>query len=98
VLLLEGVFLLRPTLQPYWDDSLFVQAGFDVTLRRAMQRDLYLFGTAEKTGHRYRTRYIPGQQLYLSQVRPEGLADVIVHNDDPTQPSLTWKARGPQGG
>jgi uridine kinase len=36
----------------------------------------------------YRTRYIPGEQLYLQAVRPHTHADVILDNRDLTHPVL----------
>jgi hypothetical protein len=37
---------------------------------------------------RYEERYVPGQQVYLSEVDPEQHADVIVINDDVAFPSM----------
>ncbi len=68
-----------------------------MTLQRAMRRDLYLFGTPEKTAQRYRKRYIPGQRLCLSQVVPDRQADVMVHNDDSVRAHLNWAAPGRDG-
>jgi len=39
VLILDGVFLLRPELRDYFDFSVLVRAGFDVTMKRAEVRD-----------------------------------------------------------
>jgi uridine kinase len=86
VLVLDGVFLLRPELRGHFDFSVFVRADFAVTMRRAEERDLELLGGVDEVRRRYRERYIPGQQLYLHQVRPERWASVIVDNNDPTDP------------
>ena len=88
VLLFDGVFLHRPELRDFWDFSVFVRAGFDVTVKRAEERDRELFGSAENVRARYERRYVPGQQLYLSEVRPERLATVVVDNDDPVDPEI----------
>jgi hypothetical protein len=37
---------------------------------------------------RYRSRYIPGQELYFAVARPAESADLVVENDDPEQPRL----------
>jgi uridine kinase len=42
VLLFDGVFLLRPDLIEYWDFTIFVEADFDTTVRRAERRDAAL--------------------------------------------------------
>ena len=92
MLLFDGVFLLRPETINYWDYTVFVDAPFEVTLRRAMVRDLKAFGSAEELNRRYRSRYIPGQQLYLSECRPTERAEVVINNNDPDEPSATFRS------
>lgn len=88
ILLFDGVFLLRPELREYWDISIFVHADFEITLARAQQRDLALFGSAEQVRQRYEARYIPGQRLYLAESEPTRRATLVVDNNDPENPSL----------
>jgi uridine kinase len=91
VLLFDGVFLLRPELAGGWDFSVFVDCRFDVTLARAIVRDLPLFGSEEVVRERYLLRYIPGESLYLDRHRPHERADVVVTNDDPARATLAWR-------
>ena len=86
VLLLDGVFLLRPELIGRWDLSIFVSAAFEQTLDRARTRDLARLGSAAEVERRFRTRYIPAQKLYFATARPADHADIIVHNDEPRRP------------
>ncbi len=95
VLLFDGVFLLRPELRGHWDFSVFVAAGFAVTMARAASRDLELFGDLETLRRRYQERYVPAQQLYLAESRPEEHASVVVDNDDPAHPRLRPAAAKP---
>ena len=88
ILILDGVFLLRNELRDDFDFSIFVRAGFDVTLARAEVRDIDLFGSVENIRQRYVERYIPGQRLYLESVRPETHASVVVDNNDPLRPEI----------
>jgi uridine kinase len=37
---------------------------------------------------RYERRYLPGQRLYRVIAEPELAADVVIDNDDPTQPRV----------
>jgi uridine kinase len=90
ILLFDGVFLLRPELKSWWDFSVFVDAGFDTTLRRALSRDIGLFGSREGVRRRYETRYIPGETIYLEFARPRRVADAVFENDDPKRPRLLW--------
>ena len=92
VLLFDGVFLLRPELRKYWDFSIFLRADFEVTMKRAEERDLELYGSVAKVRLRYEQRYVPGQRLYLSEVQPEGRASVVIDNNDLTQPFIALGA------
>ncbi|MEO7001630.1 MAG: hypothetical protein ABI068_07490, partial [Ktedonobacterales bacterium] len=47
VLVMDGVFLLRPELYDFWEYRIWVDIPFDVMLERAMQRDTSLLGSAE---------------------------------------------------
>jgi uridine kinase len=91
VLLLDGVFLLRPELIAQWDLSIFVSVAFEQVLDRARVRDLARLGSAAEVERRFRTRYIPAQKLYFAAARPADHADIIVHNDDARRP--TWEIR-----
>lgn len=91
VLLLDGVFLLRPELIGWWDLSVFVSAAFERSLDRARIRDLTRLGSAAEVERRFRTRYIPAQKLYFATARPADHADIIVHNDEPQHPA--WEVR-----
>ncbi len=86
MLLLDGVFLLRPELIGRWDLSIFVSVAFERTLDRARIRDLARLGSTADVERRFRTRYIPAQKLYFATARPADHADIIVHNDDPGGP------------
>jgi uridine kinase len=88
VLVFDGVFLLRPQLNDAWDLRVFLEVGFQETLRRAVQRDRALFGSAQATRERYQQRYIPGQRHYLASVQPQRIADVVIDNHDPATPKL----------
>ena len=95
ILLCDGVFLLRPELMDDWDYSIFVAVDFDVSVARALARDL-----TDKAGpdeiqalrQLYARRYVPGQKIYLRQVRPVEKATVILMNNDCEFPSLGARA------
>lgn len=88
VLLFDGVFLLRPELFDRWDLRIFVSTAFAQTVNRAVTREQSPAAVVER---RWRERYLPSQQLYLSTVRPSENADIVVHNDDLQQPA--WEIR-----
>lgn len=84
ILLVDGVFLLRPELRQYWDLSIYLHISPDETLRRALTRDVELFGGS--IHERYIRRYLPGQALYRAVADPLAHADVVIDNNDPQHP------------
>ena len=88
VLIVDGVFLLRPELARYWDLTVYLRVSQETTLRRALTRDLELFGSREEVRRRYRGRYLPGQALYRAEAAPEDHAHIIIGNDDPANPAV----------
>jgi uridine kinase len=93
ILLLDGVFLFRPELLPYWDVRIYLDISFETSLTRALGRDGDLFGEPSQINQRYRDRYIPGQQIYLRQVDPASKADIVIDNNDPDRPNIVRMER-----
>jgi uridine kinase len=86
ILVVDGIFLLRPELNDLWNFRIFVEVQLEEALRRGLGRD------GADREHLYRARYLPGQRIYLETVRPRELADVIVDNNDPGSPTVTLVA------
>lgn len=85
VLVFDGVFSLRPELRGYWDLSIYLSITEDESLKRGIERNP---GGKEELSRRYRTRYIPGQHLYKEEARPEEYADIVLDNNDPSNPEI----------
>lgn len=88
ILLMEGVFLLRPELIGYWDYSIFLHVDFEQVISRAKIRDQYLFGSEEEIESRYRSKYIPGQQIYLRESNAHSNANMVIDNNDYNSPRI----------
>lgn len=88
LLLFDGVFLQREELRGYWDYAIYLHVSPAETLRRALVRDLALFGSAEEVKRRYTCRYLPGQDLYRRCDDPVGRADVVLDMTDPSRPVM----------
>jgi uridine kinase len=86
VLVFDGTFLQRPEINQYWDLRIFLQVPFDEVLLRAKVRDRKILG--DELEDKYKTRYIPGQKLYLNSVHPEQTADIVVDNTDVNNPKI----------
>lgn len=89
VLLFDGVFLFRPELNDVWDFRIFVDLDVEEAMRRGSGRDQAWMGSLEIAQLRYRLRYVPGEQIYVRDIRPKQHADVIFDNRDPANPGLT---------
>lgn len=89
VLIADGAFLQRPELDDLWELRIYVHVSFETVLRRGIERDKQWMPSAAAAEYRYRTRYIPGEQLYVAQVRPAERAQLLVNNEDPAGPILT---------
>jgi uridine kinase len=88
ILLFDGVFLLRPELVDVWDFRVFLTVASQEVIRRGRIRDAELYGSPDVAERRYRARYLPAQRHYRRTVRPGELADVVLENDDPSQPGV----------
>jgi uridine kinase len=91
VLLVDGVFLLRPELRRWWTLGVYLHVPEEVTLARAVERDLPVLGSVAAVEERYRRRYLPAQALYRAEARPTDVAHVVVDTSDPAAPAvLRW--------
>jgi len=84
VLVFDGIFLHRPELQGYWDYSIFLQVGFDVSIPRGAQRG---YGEPDPSAASNR-RYVEGQTLYLQQCRPIDHASAVINNENLDAPRI----------
>ncbi|MCL3860913.1 uridine kinase [Actinotalea sp. K2] len=87
-MLVDGVFLLRPELRHHWDLAIYLHVPEEVTIDRALRRDVAVFGDERSVLLRYRTKYLPGQALYRSVAAPLDAAHLVVDNSTPTAPRI----------
>jgi uridine kinase len=97
VLLFDGVFLRRPELDGQWDVTVWVDAPFEITVERAVARDVGRGGDAESTRAKYEQRYVPGQRLYMRQCRPKERAGIVFDNSDLERPTMRLRSRRSRG-
>ena len=91
IVIMEGIFLLRPELADYWDLKVLLDVDFETTLKRvqAREQDQEHLGDADAIVQKYKDRYIPGQQLYFQEAQPRQQADIIINNSDFENPEIT---------
>jgi uridine kinase len=84
ILLFDGIFLHRPELLTYWDFSIFLDASFTATVRRAAQRD----GGSPEPDAPENLRYVEGQKLYMQRCDPKRVAALVINNENLASPYL----------
>lgn len=80
VIVLEGIFLLKPAFRPHYDLSVWIDCSFETALERALARGQEGL-SRDETIRAYRTIYFPAEELHLRRDDPGAAADVIVNND-----------------
>lgn len=92
VLLIDGVFLLRPQLRDWWTLAVYLHVSEQESIDRAHRRDLALFGSEAAVAERYERRYLPGQALYRAEAAPHDAAHIVIDNEDPASPLIVkWE-------
>jgi uridine kinase len=87
VLIVDGVFALRPELRRHWDLSVWVDIEPELSVRRGIDRDSAREGTiAAELLHR--DRYDAAETIYVAEVNPLSDADVVVDNTDFDNPRI----------
>lgn len=82
VLIVDGIFLLRPELRGLWNWSLWLEVPFAVSYARMALRD----GSDPDPDAPANARYRGGQELYRREARPSAAASAIVDNSDLAHP------------
>lgn len=84
VVIVEGTFLHRDGLAPFWDFSIFLDVGFGEAARRIRSRS----APAGTIDDRLLARYTGAQRIYFSAARPWERASIVVDNTLPDRPNI----------
>lgn len=80
VLMIEGVFIQRPLLRPYFDFVLFLDVPKEKRLQRVLHRDTYI-GNRSDIKEKYERRYFPAEEKYVAECSPHSKADYVVKHE-----------------
>lgn len=86
VLIVDGVFAFRPEINAYWDFRIWLWVDAELSVRRGAARDHDWAGTEAESLHR--TRYLAAEQLYLREVDPLPMTDVVIDNAEFARPRI----------
>jgi uridine kinase len=84
VLIVDGVFAFRPEINAHWDFRVWLEIDPQQSIRRGAARDQDWAGSEAEAVHR--DRYLPAEELYLAEVDPLRLVDVVIDNRDLARP------------
>jgi uridine kinase len=84
ILVFDGIFLHRPDLRSYWDFSVFLEVGFDISIPRCAQRG---DGSPEPRSSENR-RYVEGQKIYIRECDPKKYATLTINNENLESPYI----------
>ncbi|MGH3481985.1 MAG: uridine kinase [Nocardioidaceae bacterium] len=84
VLIVDGVFAFRPEINAHWDFRVWLEIDPQQSVRRGAARDQDWAGSEAEAVHR--DRYLPAEELYLAEVDPLRLVDVVIDNRDFVRP------------
>ena len=80
VVLLEGIYLLRPEFRPRYDVAIWIDCTFETAIERAVARGQEGL-SPEETVRAFRTIYLPAQEIHFARDHPQAAADIVIVND-----------------
>jgi uridine kinase len=88
ILIVDGTFLFKQDLCNLYDFKIFVNTDFELARKRGAKREERAFGSYEKAEEMFIKRYHAASKLYLEQHSPQLNADVVIKNNDLSNPDF----------
>jgi uridine kinase len=87
VLIVDSVFAFRPEYNDLWEYRIWLEVAAEVALQRGIARDAAAEGVDGAT-RVHRDRYHVAESLYVAEVGPIALADIVIDNEDFARPRI----------
>ena len=87
VLIVDSVFACRPEYDQYWDYRVWLSIDPALSLERGVARDTDLEGR-EEAERLHRDRYHRAETIYIAEVNPVAVADMVIDNTDFSAPTI----------
>jgi uridine kinase len=84
----DSVSALRPEYNDCWEYRIWLDVDADLALSRGIVRDAAMEGAGEAI-RLHRDRYHVAEMIYLAEVQPQTLADLIIDNRDFARPRIS---------
>jgi uridine kinase len=88
VLVVDGVFALRPQYNDAWDFRIFLEVDLELSIERGATRDAETEGDRDAAERLHRDRYAAAERIYVAEVGPASVADVVIDNRDFREPRV----------
>jgi uridine kinase len=85
VLIVDGVFAFRPEINDYWDLRIWLDVPEGLSVKRGTERDRH---HSRPTADPTHERYLMSERIYIREVGPSSLADLVIDNSVFTSPRL----------
>ncbi len=82
VIITDGAYLFKSTYAEHWDLKIYLKVDFEVAMDRGVARDTELLGDSKNAEMKYRNRYHKASKIYIKEVGPESVADLVFDNTD----------------
>jgi uridine kinase len=86
VLIVDGVFAFRPEIDDHWDLRIWLHVNPQTSVQRGTERDRGWAGSAAEAVHR--DRYLVAERLYMDDVDPVRVVDVVIDNSTFDRPAI----------
>lgn len=86
VLIVDGVFAFRPEISMHWDVRIWLHIEPELSVRRGTRRDQAWAGAEAEAVHR--DRYLVAERLYIDEVDPIRLVDLVIDNSTFDRPRI----------
>jgi uridine kinase len=93
ILIVDSVFAFRPEYNDCWEYRIWLEVDPDVALHRGVSRDTAAEGLEDAT-RVHRDRYGVAERIYVAEVNPRALADIVIDNTDLKRPRILSAGRG----
>ncbi len=87
VLIVDSVFAMRPEYIEFWDFTIWLDVNADVSFERGVRRDAAMEGSASAE-RLHRDRYRAAEEIYVAEVDPMSMVDVVIDNTHFSQPRI----------
>jgi len=92
ILIVDSVFAFRPEYNDCWEYRIWLEVDPSVALRRGIGRDAAAEGIDEAI-RVHRDRYHVAERIYLAEVGPQALANIVIDNTEFENPRIMASRR-----